>query len=242
MTMQLVPIFNAILHAKEETDVNTGIGDQMLHRWAKKAEAEIGLQRIHRRLKVITLESNYLEPPADAIKIKYVYDGDVTDLLQKSSSDVEESTLDDDDGAIEGYVWAPLTEEYVGENMWDIQGQQIIFDTSKVGQTITLDYSAFPVNDNDDIMVPEFHLDAISLYVQYRMARALRWKMMRDPKMMRSNEIYAIREMKKEWRDERAVAKAKSAEMTPFDKYKIDAALAEMTGSFIYNFEDDNYA
>jgi len=235
--MKLVPIINAILHAKEETDVNTGIGDPMMFRWAKKAELRIGVQRMHRKLKVITLESNYLDPPDDAIFIKYIYDGNAVSLLVEDGTATESTIEDDDDLAMAGYVWTPLNEYYLGENMWDVQGSQIIFDTSKVGSEITLEYLAFPTNDHDDILVTNAHIDAISFYIQYRIARTFRWKMMRSPNMMRSNELLSVREMKEEWKEEMRVARGEDSKMTPFDKKKIDRYLAELTGSFIHNFE-----
>lgn len=239
MRMTLVPIKNAILFSLEEAGGDTGIGEQMLMRWAKLAEIKIGMQRMYRKLKVLNpLESNFIDPPEDAISLKYVYDGDVTSEIKQDIDDIN-STLDDDDaGAIEGYVWTPLSEYYVGEDIWDIQGGQIVFNTEKVGQVLTLDYWAFPTNNNDDILVPEHNLDAISFYVQYRMARTLRWKMFRDPKMIRAGEMRTVEEMKKEWLEAKADAIAENTKITPHDKVRIDIYKAELTGAFIYNFED----
>lgn len=236
--IKTVPLHTAILFALEETEGSSGIGEQMMLRWAKKAEIEIGLQRMYRKLMYQLLEANYIDPPDDAINIKYIYDGDVADELKVTSSDIVTSIDGDDDvTAMDGYVWTPLAETYVPENMWDFQGGQIIFDPQKVGKGITIDYTAFPTNDNNDIVVPEFHLDAISLFIQYRMARALRWKMYRSPKMMRGNEMMTVREMKDEWIRERNKARAENAATTPFDKKMIDIYMAEMSGSFIHNFE-----
>ena len=238
MTMKLVPIQNSLVFALEETDGDTGIGTQMLHRWAKKAELEIGLQRMYRKIKLINpLKSNFIDPPDDAINIKYIYLGDMTSDITKNIDDTIVTGEDIDYDAMGGYVWTPLYNNYVRENMWDIQGGQLKFNTDLVGQILTMDYTAFPTNENFDIIVPEYHLDAISYYVQYRMARILRWKMMRDPKMMRANESMTIREMKQEWIKEKSKAKSIASQMTPYDKYKIDLYLAEMTGSFIHNFE-----
>lgn len=237
--IKMVPLHTAILFALEETEGSSGIGEQMMLRWAKKAEIEIGLQRMYRKLKYLVLEDNYLDPPDDAINIKYIYDGDVTDELRVTSDDLTASTedYDEDMTSMDGYVWTPLSDTFIPENMWDLQGGQIIFDPQKVGSGITIDYTAFPTNDNHDIIVPEFHLDSISLFIQYRMARALRWKMFRSPKMMRGNEMMTVREMKDEWIRERNKARAENAAMTPFNEKMIDVYMAEMTGSFIHNFE-----
>jgi hypothetical protein len=236
--IKMVPLHTAILFALEETDSTSGIGEQMMLRWAKKAEIEIGLQRMYRKLKYLILDANYIDPPDDAINIKYIYDGDVTDELKVSIGDgLVGDDYNDSMTAMHGYVWSPLSDSYVPENMWDMQGGQLIFDPQKVGKGVTIDYTAFPTNDDNDIIVPEFHLDAVSFYVQYRMSRALRWKQFRSPKMMRGNEIMTVREMKDEWIRERNKARAENAAMTPFDKKMIDAYFAEMTGSFIHNFE-----
>ena len=241
MRLKLVPIKNAIIFALNDTDGNTGIGEPMLYRWAKRAEGYIGLPRMHRRLKVIDpLTSNLIDPPEDAISIKYIYNGDVTNEVYKDL-DESDSVLSGDESSlsgIEGYVWTPLSGNELPEDVWDMQGGQILFDTDRVGNTITIDYTAFPKNNRDQILVPENHLEAISYYVQYRMARAMRWKMMRDPKMMRSGEIVTVREMKKEWLEMKAEAIAETNELTPYDKIRIDLYRAEMSGSFIYNFDD----
>lgn len=178
---KLVPISNAFTQLTEETDSDILRMKPILIRWAKQADQRIG--------SIYSYETNYFvldvvnmkaELPLSSIRLEDMIIGDVLDRTPEIFDNIP-VIYNETPGTYMGdpiiWKWSSLNENnYTFYNLnWSIQNNFIVFQTQFTNTQITVKLLTYSTDSDGIPLVPEGHIEAISIFLQAKAAMKERY-------------------------------------------------------------------
>ena len=223
--MKRVSIEQAFIDAIEETDENLGRFPNLMNKWGKYIEREIGSRngyKVKASLKTVT--GCYIDLDPDCYRVLGVFPGNYADECNIQYRNIVSPIITEDTRAGEDvydrdltYLWVPANTTWVAEMFWAEVGDQLHMIQEYENQEMTVVYNYNETDDRGFWIVNESHIPAISLYIQYMYARKHRWNMFKGDKLLRQGHTVTLGELKHDYNMAVRNARAEDGQETPFE-------------------------
>lgn len=218
--MKRISIKQAILDLIEETDPTVNKSIPLLVKWGKRLESRIGTPRGYNlRFKLITAVNNTIPLPDEAIIVQRVYKGDFTDQEEKYYKELSGHIIEtyEIDGA--EYYWASIDgTDMMYEMLWEEWGNEIRLLNDYDGYDFTVIYSYIELDNEGFPIVNESHIEAIKLYLKYKLVERMLWGVFKSNRMLRNNMLAYKEELKRDYKNEVRNARALDSQENIFEK------------------------
>ena len=201
--MKRVSIREALTMAIDDSVPGIARHQNLMLKWAKKAERGIGSALGYKvKSKTINVTGSYLDLPEDCHSIIGVYPGDYEDQanIQYDALGyvrVEEDTIEGADVYDRDLTryWVPVEVSWFYEHHYEEIGNQLHLIGDFTAEDFTLVYRYNETNINGDWIINESHIEALSLFIQYKYAQKFRWKFFLGDKLLRAGHNSFINEL-----------------------------------------------
>lgn len=208
---KLVPISNAFTQLAEEVGSDILRMKPVLMRWAKQADTRIGSvyssETNYYLLDVVNLKAKL---PDSAIRLQDMIIGDVLDNCPGVFDNLP--TYSETEGTYLGdqiiWQWSDLESFYNMYSLnWTIQNNYIVFQTPFNSTEITVKLLTYPVDAEGMPLVPEGHIEAISCFLQAKVAMKERFNKYKRGRLSNMDLSY-VELLKKEYVNQKRLAVA----------------------------------
>jgi hypothetical protein len=212
-----VSIKNVVLNFMEDTGLSHNGHEERLKRWARDADNKIGsFYSYKRKIFVLDVCNCTAVLPCEAVAVLAAIEGDYGDCCQNLFDHVynNQATVNYS-STMPMPLWYYQDQRLLRRMSYEIQDNSLVFlNSSMNSDKITVQLLVYETDEDGYIKINENHVDAISMYLEYKTAR----RMMYDPKKQYSGPVKMIPDTKKEWNRLCRNARAEDSEMSETDK------------------------
>lgn len=224
---RLISIKNPIINAFDKVGVDRAKDLPVFTTWAIQAEKEIGSHyALVKEKKVLDIHGCKAELPCNAVYLQFaimgVQDCSCNDLRSLCSTNTFANEIADNTGSIRLDFNSFLIVDQVaggGVGIWnnvqyEIQGNQIVFYQNLDGQSVTIQYIGYKLDEDGFPMVSENHVRAITEYIEWQYCSRSKYSSNPLPDNL-------IQEHKREWFRLCSHARAEDAIPSPSEQSDI---------------------
>jgi hypothetical protein len=223
--MKRSSIKQAIVNLVEETDSSVTRNIPLLIKWATRLESRIGTLKGY-KLKCSMAEAiqGTIKLPDDCIELHKIYAGDHTEDIINFYRDMFYKDLPADDPyPFDAYdesdmVWSTLQTVSFMPIIWDDWGDEVHLMNDYTGEEFTLWYSSIELDQEGYPIVNESHIEAIKMYLKFKLAERKLWHKFSSDKMIRQNELGYIGDLRSSYRREVRNARAEDNTETEYER------------------------
>ena len=221
--MKKIKIQQAILNAIEESDASAARFHNQMMRWAKYLEREIGSKLGYTyKAKKFTVNGCIIELPDDCYAPVMILPGDYEDQCNvKYITDgwipIRTDPHGDDDFS---WLWRPAEAYSVDEYLWEEIGEEIHLVNTYSSMEMTLVYQAIETDQMGFWLVNESHIDAITKFIIFKIAKKFKWKLFKSDKLLRSGHVEMINDLKNDYNHAVRNARAQDATESSLERAK----------------------
>lgn len=167
-----VPISYALAQFRDDADKSDSSLEPILKIWAKRAEVKIdSFTQWKRRIYVLQAYGCSIELPCEVMGISGVMLGDHGCDCGEIFSKAYGMNLNNGIGALYGVLLFAEGNCSLSPIKWTIQDNKIVLTRNYNGQKFTIDTQAYQCDKEGWMMINENHIDAISMYLEYKYMR-----------------------------------------------------------------------
>jgi len=222
--MKKIKLRQAIIDAIDETDENLLKYEAQCIKWGKYIERKIKSINNHKRFaKLFTVTGSVIELPEECFLVMDAYYGNYENDLTIYYNTIENSLLPNSDERADSddeYIWLPMNDAQVKRPIWEQIGNELQFTSKFNSQEITVLYTSYEYDNENDIIINESHLEAIKKYIIYQFAKKYRWNVFKSEKLLRSSHFEMVNQLEREYNQEVRNARAEDRDESPYSKIK----------------------
>jgi hypothetical protein len=201
-TRKKVSIKNAILQAVDSTSDFYLNSLPVLMKWAKQSYVRInGFYSCKEDIIHLTCVGNRAELPLDAVRVNYIFHGnvDVTTLLSISNAIATYLLTIFTDGQNQVLLYSGTVLPSPTGIGWHVQDNHIIFDTSLDGKEITVSQLILQSDDDHYPLIDEEQVEAIGKFLEIKLAEKENSKKF-VVGQLRNSDIVFVKELERKYR------------------------------------------
>lgn len=219
--MKKISIRQAVLDAIDDTEDAIGRHMNKVLKWAKYCEKAIGSANGYPvKSSLHTVVEASIDLPSDCYKVIGVIPGDYTNDVNLKYCNQPSITLHvenvSDDTDLE-YVWGDFSSRVLSSVLWEEIGDKLNIVDQYDNTEVTLVYQYIETDEKGFWLINESHVDAIAKFIKYKYANTFLFKNFRGDKMLRSNDMYLMKEYKSDYSHAIRNARALDGEEGPMN-------------------------